>query len=88
MEKHRYRQLAILQPAVRCFMLGLLIGGCGVSNSPTLSNRVVGSDGQIFTLDEIRETANNQTLSEEEKRNEFRTWGIEDEKIIDVLLQL
>jgi len=69
-------------------LLGLLISGCGISNLPTFSNRVVGSHGQLFTLDELQIIANDPSLSDQEKRDTFRGMGIEDEKIIDVLLQL
>ncbi len=88
MKQLRHARMDFLRTAIGCIFLGLTVSGCGVNNSPTLSNRVVGSEGQLFTLDELQVIASDSTLSELEKREAFRELGIEDEKIIDALLQL
>ena len=51
-------------------------------------NRLIGADGQRFVLDDLREIANDDSLTEDEKIDAFRELGIEDEKLIEALLDL
>lgn len=51
-------------------------------------NRLIGSDGQLFTLDDLTTIAQDSTLSTDQKRAAFRDLGIDDEQLIDALLTL
>ncbi len=70
------------------FTFGVGFVGCVSNNSTDFPNRLVGADGQLFTVEELEEIANDPDLSEEEKREAYRELGIEDEELIDALLEL
>jgi len=74
------RVLALLVPPCLPF-------GC-TSGFIDYPNRLVGADGQSFTLDDLEAIAADTELSEAEKREAFRALGIEDEMLIDALLAL
>jgi len=64
-----------------------VVGGCqsGVTGS---ANRLVGADGQRFTVQDLQSIANDPDLTDDGKRQAFRDLGIQDEKLIDALLTL
>jgi len=64
-----------------------LAGGCQ-SGAVEYANRLIGADGQRFTVEDLAAIANDRSLSNDEKRQAFRDLGIEDEKLIDALLTL
>lgn len=79
--------------AQRVFLLatvtiGVGLVGCVSNNNTDFPNRLVGADGQLFTVEDLEEIANDPDLSEDEKREAFRELGIEDEELIDALLDL
>jgi len=61
--------------------------GCQ-SGTVEYANRLIGADGQLFTVEDLEAIAHDNTLSEEEKRQAFRDLGIEDEELIQALLTL
>jgi len=64
------------------------LSGCGFAAPTQFTNSVIGTDGQPILLDDIRKIVNDSTLSDDEKRQALRDLGLEDEKLIDVLLGL
>ncbi|UCE59339.1 MAG: hypothetical protein JSU63_18085 [Phycisphaerales bacterium] len=64
--------------------------GCGINVTTDYPDRLVLTDdaGQLVTLDDLIEIANDSYLDEDEKREAFRELGIEDEELIDALLDL
>lgn len=64
-----------------------LSGGCG-SSVQEYANRLIGADGQVFTVEDLEAISGDPNLSDDEKRQAFRDLGIEDEKLIDALLTL
>ena len=64
------------------------MAGCGNSVTADFPNRLIGADGQRFVLDDLREIANDDSLTEDEKTDAFRELGIEDERLISALLDL
>jgi hypothetical protein len=63
--------------------------GCGFSLSETVyPNRLIGAEGQLFTVEELEDIATDDDLTDDEKRQAFRDLGIEDEELIDALLDL
>ncbi len=64
--------------------------GCGVltARKSDFTNAETGEDGQIYVLDDLRSIANDDDLSEAQKRDAFRDLGIEDEDLIAALLEL
>jgi hypothetical protein len=83
-----------LLSGIRCgvgrlsFMALLAVAGCGALGSTEFANRLIGADGQEFVLEELEQIANDNSLSNDEKRERFRELGIEDEDLIDALLTL
>ena len=68
----------------------LLVGlaGCG-SLAPTMfPNQLVGADGRPIVLDDVETIVNDTGLSDDQKREQLRELGIEDEELIDALLTL
>jgi hypothetical protein len=75
--------------AVALFVLAAAAaGGCGAVAAPEYPNRLIGADGQTFVLEDIEDIVRDPDLSEDQKRDEIRALGIEDEKLIDALLTL
>ena len=72
------------------FVLGLLLGdGCGVASVMTdFPNRLIGAEGQEFVLEDLEAITNHPSMSDDQKREQFRDLGIEDEKLMDALLGL
>ena len=68
--------------------VSVALGSCGTSLTADFANQVVGVDGKPLILDDLAQIANDASLSVEEKRQAFRDLGVEDEKLIDVLLDL
>ena len=64
-----------------------LAAGCG-SGGVEYANRLIGADGQLFSVEDLEAIANDADLTDDEKRQAFRDLGIEDEKLIDALLTL
>ena len=60
--------------------LATMIVGCGTSPVAEYPNRLYGADGQEFYLDDIEEIVDDAILTEDEKREELRALGIEDER--------
>jgi hypothetical protein len=61
--------------------------GCGVPPAE-FPHSVIGVDGEPILLDDIEAIVNDADLTDEEKRDELRALGLEDEKLIDALLTL
>lgn len=70
-----------------CF-LGVVGSGCGQPVDLDFEQRLIGSDGQSFTLDDIEAIVDDPDLSTDEKRAALRSLGFEDEQLIDALLTL
>jgi hypothetical protein len=70
-----------------CVALTCAAAGCR-SGFIDFPNRLIGSDGQLFTLEDLEAIADDPNLSTQEKRQAFRDLGIEDETLIDALLTL
>ena len=64
------------------------LAGCGSLIDVEFSNRLVGTDGQLFSVEDLTNIAEDADLSEDGKRQEFRDLGIEDEELINALLDL
>jgi len=62
--------------------------GCGYAPTADFPNRLIGGDGQRLTLEDLEAVANDPTLTDDQRRERFRELGIEDERLIDVLLTL
>jgi len=70
-------------------LLGVMLaGGCGAFVSSPVAGRLVGSEGQTFTVDDLESIANDPDLDDDGKRQAFRDLGLEDERLIDALLGL
>jgi hypothetical protein len=72
--------------AASCLWFGLL--ACVPQSQDDFPNRLVGADGQLFTVEDLEDIANDSSLTDDEKRDQFRALGIEDEKLINALLEL
>lgn len=81
------RVRTLLRQVIALAMGTVVICGCGVAQTD-FPQRLMGADGQLFTLDDLEAIANNARLTDEEKREAFRDLGIEDEELIDALLGL
>lgn len=68
-------------------VVALLAGACGFSTRTDFPNALRDAEGNAIVFDDIRDIANDLDLSDSEKREALRELGIEDEKLIDVLLQ-
>jgi len=64
-----------------------LLTGCR-SGAVEYANRLIGADGQLFSVEDLEAIANDSHLTVDEKRQAFRDLGIEDEELIDALLRL
>ena len=64
--------------------------GCGTQLTTTAEYPFAlrDADGNQFVLDDLREIANDDDLTDNEKREAFRELGIGDEEVIDVLMTL
>jgi hypothetical protein len=85
MSRFHVRMAAIL------WIAGTLLG-CGSSlvNPLALPNRLYLFDenGQARYLEDLEEIANDPGLTDEEKKQQFRNLGIEDERLAEALLDL
>ncbi|MGB0717374.1 MAG: hypothetical protein ACPGXK_15965 [Phycisphaerae bacterium] len=81
---------AIVSAALLCqiFIVAVFVSGCGVPASIEFPDRLIGSDGQLFTVEDLERIAQNDNLSTEQKEQMFRDLGIEDEQLIQALLEL
>lgn len=79
-----------IQLALGTLLLAPALGGCGVFTARNLDfkNAETGEDGQVYVLDDLTKIANDDELTDDEKRQAFRDLGIEDEDLIDALLTL
>ena len=86
MDAKRYRHVAVWVglAGAACVVLP----GCGGIQQAEYANRLVGADGQLFTVDDLEAIANDPDLDEDAKRDAFRALGIEDQELIDALLEL
>ncbi|MFQ5413683.1 MAG: hypothetical protein ACE5E6_04410 [Phycisphaerae bacterium] len=66
----------------------ITIAGCGVPQVIRFPDQVIGVDGQVFTLDELEAIAQDENLTEAQKRASFEDLGILDPDLIDALLAL
>lgn len=75
--------------AFRAALLGIAcsLSACGVANT-NFPNRLIGSHGEEIVLDDVEAIVNDDELTDDEKRDELRDLGIEDELLIDALLTL
>lgn len=78
--RHPYLALPIALGAV-------FLGACQ-SGVTDFANRLVGTDGQRFTVEDLEAIADDPGLTDEEKRQAFRDLGIADEELIEALLTL
>jgi hypothetical protein len=73
-------------------LVGLMLiqAGCGLLTyrKPDFENAETGDDDQVYVLDDLRDIANDEDLTTEEKREAYRELGIEDADLIDSLLTL
>jgi predicted small lipoprotein YifL len=79
--------MKILGTIVRAVLLAGL-AGCGSGAPTTFPHQLVAADGRPIVLDEVETIVNDTALSEDEKREQLRELGIEDEELIDALLTL
>jgi len=79
--------MKILGTIVRAVLLAGL-AGCGSGAPTTFPHQLVGANGQPIVLDDVESIVNDTSLSEDEKREQLRELGIEDEELIDALLTL
>ncbi len=79
--------MKILGTIVRAVLLAGL-AGCGSAAPTTFPNQLVGAEGQNIVLDDVETIVNDTDLSEDEKRQQLRELGMEDEQLIDALLTL
>jgi len=79
--------MKILSTIVRAVLLAGL-AGCGSVAPTTYSNQLVGADGRPIVLDDVEAIVNDADLTDDEKREQLRELGIEDEELIDALLTL
>ncbi len=63
-------------------------GGCGAFVATTFPNQLISADGEALSVEELEQIAQRLNVSDDEKRDLFRSLGIEDEKLIDALLGL
>ena len=70
------------------FALLLASAGCEVLTyeRTDFPEAYIGADGQEIVLDKVSEIVSDAGLDEDEKRQELRDLGIEDEDLIDALL--
>lgn len=66
----------------------VVVAGCGLEAKDLFANRLLGAQGQQFVVEDLEAIAHDATLTADEKRQQFRDLGIEDEKLIDALLGL
>lgn len=62
--------------------------GCGTAITRNYSNRIIGADGQVITLDPIQRIVDDPNLDDDGRRQHLRDLGIEDEELIEALLAL
>ena len=62
--------------------------GCGALPSNDYPNRVLGISDRPLVLEDIERIVSDPNFTDDEKRRQLRELGIEDEKLIDVLLTL
>ncbi len=74
--------------AILLFLIAFIPSGCGVVASTAYPNALIGADGEQIFLDEIEDIVNNTYLMDDDKREQLRNLGIEDEALIDILLVL
>lgn len=78
------------KPALLLVALLAAFAGCdsAIFQEYALPDRLVGSDGQVFTVEDLQAIADDSGLSTEAKRQAFRDLGIEDPDLIEALLNL
>lgn len=67
----------------------LTIAGCGTLVVDTdYPNRLVDAAGRTIFLDDVEAIVNNPELTDDQRREQLRALGLQDEELIDALLQL
>lgn len=66
----------------------VLCCGCGTLAPVSLSQRLVGVDGELIVVNDVKAIVDDAGLSNDQKRDALGDLGIEDEKLIDALLTL
>lgn len=79
--------LVVLSGGLIAFGLPMHLG-CGGLSSTEFPNALVGPGGSVILLDDVEAIAGNPDLTDDERRDELRALGIEDEELIDALLGL
>jgi hypothetical protein len=79
--------MKILGTIVRVVLLTGL-AGCGSGAPTTFPNQLLDNEEQPILLDDIETIVNDTDLTDDEKREQLRELGIEDEELIDALLTL
>ena len=64
------------------------VAGCGSGAQTIFPNQLLDADGQPIVLDDVETIVNDSDLTDDEKRQQLRELGIEDEEVIDALLTL
>lgn len=83
MPPSRFLRTALVLP------LALAASSCGFSVVPNASPYLeTGTDGQTLLLDELKAIADDDELTDDQKRDRFLEMGIEDPDLIDALLDL
>lgn len=72
---------------VRAVLLAGL-AGCGSGATTTFPRQLVDTDGQPIVLEDVETIVNGTDLTDDEKREQLRELGIEDEELIEALLTL
>ncbi len=60
--------------------------GCGGNDVTTFPNQLLDPLGNPILLDDVEAIVNDDSLSDDEKRDKLRDLGIEDEDLIEALL--
>lgn len=82
-----YRSPTVRLAALALMMAATLIGACGTPTTD-FPNRLIGTEGEEIVLDDIEAIVDDTELTDDEKREQLRALGIEDELLIDALLTL
>ena len=83
-------QLSRVAGSLLTVALGILgLGGCGVISQErtVFPNEVVGSEGQRITVTQIDAIIDDDDLTSDEQETALRDLGLEDERLIAILLR-
>ena len=64
----------------------LVVPGCGTGLPTTYANSVIGADGQPIALEDVEDITSHPNLTDDQRREQLRDLGIEDEVLIEALV--